>query len=114
MLGREAFDILFEDTLMDSNSIHGSVIIIDGKLWVDSHYKRFIFPNKVAATKAFYHSMKWYVSSIGYRYSTHNRFANNYENNTYVFTEDEYNICRDWRAFKKDLVDNHGFTIVNI
>lgn len=121
MLSSEAFNILFEDRLIDSNTLHGAIIIIDGKIWRDKHYNRFIFPNKQKASKVFYDCMKWHVRNSAFLHSAANEYRNNPSyrwryvgENAYLFTPEEVSICRDWRQFKRYLVNNRGFRIVEI
>ena len=121
MLSQEAFNIAVGDNLFDSNTIHGAIVVIDGKLWMDRSYNRFLFPDRQKAMRAFYDCMKWQVRHKAYKHSTENRYRNDPRSswgyigeNGYLFTSEEVDTCMNWRQFKKELIDHHGFQIIEI
>lgn len=121
MLSQEAFNIIFNERLIDSKTLHGAVVVIDGKIWMDCSYNRFIFPDRQKAMRAFYDCMKWRARHTAFLHSTENTYRDNPDfrsryigENSYLFTQDEYATARDWKRFKRDLINNHGFEIVEI
>lgn len=119
MISNETYNLILENTsFLNGDTIHGALIMLDNKIWVDS-LNRFVFPNKAYANKAFYNYMKWHAKYIAFLHSSCNSHRNidltyNRIRSNHIVSEEEYNECKDWKTFKKFLIEHHNFKIIEI